>query len=240
MRDGIAELVVNSLSDIRDRKMLKMGFLAVLPNESDSLASFYEPIRKAVVHAFKTKPLTPTRSGTHASAPSLYRGPAKISKVLQDQDLSLLTSDKPPLWAANPPQQNQREDRFLDSLEIESWGWTELSYAFINNKQRDSLEAWIAQKDDAWMMSFYALLGEACEIHDESVYVQNVRIVRVEQNQSTKWSARYAKKKCPSVSVMEPTTLRKKKYSPENICLRNTKPSTWLFARSAQPNTMNL
>lgn len=185
LRDGIAELVVDSLSDIRDRKMLKMGFLAVLPNESDSLASFYEPIRKAVVHAFKTKPLTPTRSGTHASAPSLYRGPAKISKVLQDQDLSLLTSDKPPLWAANPPQQNQREDRFLDSLEIESWGWTELPYAFSDDDKVDSIEEWIAQKDDAWMMSFYELLGEACEIHDESVYVQNLRIVRVEQNQST-------------------------------------------------------
>lgn len=185
LRDGIAELVVDSLSDIRDRKMLKMGFLAVLPNESDSLASFYEPIRKAVVHAFKTKPLTPTRSGTHASAPSLYRGPAKIAEVLQDEDLSLLTNYEPPLWAANPPQQNQREGRFLDSLEIESWGWTELFCAFINNKQRNSLEAWIAQKDDVWMMSFYALLGEVGEHHDESVYVQNLRIVRVEQNQST-------------------------------------------------------
>ena len=184
LRDGIAELVVDSLSDIRDRKMLKMGFLAVLPNESDSLASFYEPIRKAVVHAFKTKPLTPTRSGTHAPSTSLYRGPAKISKVLQDQDLSLLTSDKPPLWAANPPQQNQREDRFLDSLEIASWGWTELPYAFSDDEKIESIEEWITQKDDAWMMSFYELLGEACEIHYAGVRVKNVRIVRVMQGQS--------------------------------------------------------
>jgi hypothetical protein len=186
LRNCIAELVVDSLTDIRDRGMLTMGFLAVLPNQTDSLSGFYEPIRAAVVGAFKAERFTPTRSGTHAPADGLYRGPAKIAEVLSDEDLSLLTICEPPLWAANPPQQNQREDRFLDSLEIDSWGWSELSSTIsqTGDDERETIEAWIAQKDDAWVLRFYALLGEACEEHSEYLYADDLRIVRIEVDQS--------------------------------------------------------
>ena len=185
LRDHIADLVVESLTDIRDRRMLTMGFLAVLPNQTDNLSTFYEPIREAIVRAFKYEPLTPTRSGTHAPATSLYRGPARIAEVLSDEDLSLLTNHEPPLWATNPPQQNQREDRFLDSLQIDSWGWSELSSALsaLDDDERGPIEDWIARKDDAWIMRFYALLGEACDVHDESVDVEGLRIIRVEAGQ---------------------------------------------------------
>ncbi len=181
LRDRIAELVVESLADIRDRGMLTMSFLAVLPNQMDNLSSFYEPIREAVVRAFRDEPLTPTRSGTHAPATVLYRGPARISEVLNDDDLSLLTNYKPALWAANPPQQNQREDRFLDSLKIDSWGWSELTSALstLDDDDREPIEEWISQKDDAWVMRFYALLGEACDVHCESVYAEGLHVVRV-------------------------------------------------------------
>lgn len=186
LRNCIAGLVVDSLTDIRDRGMLTMGFLAVLPNQTDSLSPFYEPIRAAVVCAFKEEPFTPTRSGTHAPADGLYRGPAKIAEVLNDEDLSLLTNFEPPLWAANPPQQNQREDRFLDSLKIDNWGWSELSstLSHLGDDERETIEAWVAQKDDAWVMRFYALLGEASEVHYESVYAEDLRIVRIEVDQS--------------------------------------------------------
>ncbi|HFO1353160.1 TPA: hypothetical protein ACHIU6_002222, partial [Pseudomonas aeruginosa] len=181
LRDCIADLVVESLTNIRDRRMLTMGFLAVLPNQMDNLSSFYEPIREAAVRAFRDEPHTPTKSGTHAPATALYRGPARISEVLNDDDLSLLTNHEPPLWAANPPQQNQREDRFLDSLKIDSWGWSELTSALsaLDDDERESIEDWISQKDDAWVMRFYALLGEACDAHYESVDAEGLRIVRV-------------------------------------------------------------
>jgi len=181
----IAKLVVDSFTDIRDRGMLTMGFLAVLPNQTDFLSPFYEPIRAAAVCAFKKESFTPTRSGTYAPAVGLYRGPAKIADVLNDDDLSLLTNFAPPLWTANPPQQNQREDRFLDSLEISNWGWSELS-TMLNHlgNMRETFETWIAQKDDAWVMRFYALLGEAAEEHYKFVYAEDLRVVRVEIGQS--------------------------------------------------------
>lgn len=199
LRNCIAGLVVDSLTDIRDRGMLTMGFLAVLPNQTDNLSPFYEPIRAAVVCAFKEQPLTPTRSRTHAPAAGLYRGPAKIAEVLNDEDLSLLTNFEPPLWAANPPQQNQREDRFLDSLDIGGFGWAELIEILSmpheitwadeqeeaeNREHKKRIESWIEGKEDAWIMRFYALLGEAYEVHDESVYAEDLRIVRIEGGQA--------------------------------------------------------
>jgi hypothetical protein len=188
LRDGIAELIVESLISIRNQGLLTIGFLAVLPNPSDNLAGsspFYEPIRKSIIQAFNVENLMPTRSGAHASIGRLYCGPNRIAEVLNDDDLSLLTSHAPPLWAANAPQKNQREDRFLDSLNIESWSWAELAYLISNvcdeedEDDQELIEAWISGKDDSWLLRFYALLGEASDSHYEDIDVSDLRIVRV-------------------------------------------------------------
>ena len=185
LRDSIADLVVESLADIRDRGMLTMGFITVLPIQIDSLSPFYEPIREAIVRAFKDEALVPTRSGSHAPATGLYRGPARIAEVLTDDDLSLLTHYEPPLWAANPPQLSQREDRFLDSLVIKNWGWTELvsQLSSRNEEEKKIVNDWLLAKDDAWLMRFYALLGEACETYNASLDVHELFIVRVTTEQ---------------------------------------------------------
>lgn len=187
LRDHLANLVVESFAAVRDQGMMNVGFLAVLPIPDDNLPTFYEPIRKAIVQAFQNEPLTPTRSGVHARKGELYRGPAKIADVLNDDDLSLLIKQGPPLWTANPPLQNQREDRFLKSLVITDWGWIELVKKInrLDEEERKRVENWIAQKDDAWLMRFYALLGEACGMHHQRVDVSGLRMVRVETDHGT-------------------------------------------------------
>lgn len=193
LRDRLAALVVKSLTVIRDRGMLTVAFLAVLPTPQDNLPGFYEPIREEIVEAFKSKALTPTKTGAHAPAGELYRGPARIQEVLDDDDLSLLTPHEAPLWAKNPPQENQREAHFLNSLEIEAWGWSELAEAVSkphihpfypqqlaeNAQHKNFIENWVTQKEDIWLLRFYALLGEANDTHGESVAVDDLRIIRV-------------------------------------------------------------
>lgn len=193
LRDHLANLVAESLLEIRDQGLLTVGFLATLPNSQDNLPAFYEPIRKAIVQAFKDEALTPTRSGSHAPATRLYRGPARIAEVLNDGDLSLLTNDEPALWAANPPQENQREARFLESLEIDAWGWNELAKSMskphphsylpqhhaANTQHKNLIENWIAPKEDAWLLRFYALLGEAFDIYNRKCVVDDLCIIRV-------------------------------------------------------------
>lgn len=162
LRDAIAELVVKSLSDIRKRNLLTMNFLSILPIPGDELSDYYEPIRKAIIKAFKEQALTPTKSGEYAPADALYRGPADISSLFSDDDLLLFTGFKTPLWAANAPQINQRDDKFLESLGIDKWSWGELYKLFHpNNKdETNKLENWIKRKDNAWLQRLYALLNE--------------------------------------------------------------------------------
>lgn len=202
LRDHLKNLAVESLADIRDRGMLDVSFLTVLPNPADNLPNFYEPIREAIVEAFCEQDLTPTRSGEHKPAGALYCGPAKIAEFLGDEGLSWLTNyelqswlngDEISLWAANAPQENQREDRFLQSLEIDKWGWRELAssfypphpYASQNNEYLENslhkrrIEYYISEMDDSKLMRFYALLGEASDAHDETIYIGDLRVVRV-------------------------------------------------------------
>ncbi len=70
-------------------------------------------------------------------------------------------------------------------LKIDSWGLSELTSALsaFDDDEREPIEDWISQKDDAWVMRFYALLGEACDEQDESVDAEGLRIVRVETSQ---------------------------------------------------------
>ncbi|MFZ2169251.1 MAG: hypothetical protein WAW61_06380, partial [Methylococcaceae bacterium] len=182
LRDRIAELVVESLSAIRDQGMLSMNFLALLPNPKDDLSAFYQPIRKAIVDAFTNKPLTPTKSGDYAPSRALYRGPSKISDVIGDKDLSKITGYKIPLWVANAPQRNQREDNFLDSLKINEWGFEQLSDIF-EPTEKEKTEKWLVRKDDKWMMRFYALLND-----DSNYYftAEDFPLVRVDSEEGVK------------------------------------------------------
>lgn len=178
--EQIALLAAESLHSIKSQGMLTVNFLAALPNPIDELPKFYEPIRKRVVGEFTEHALTPTKNGSHAQSTALYRGPSRISEVIDDDDLSVLTGFAPPLWAANPPQTSQREDRFLESLEIDAWGWNALGETFVwlSGEKRDAVESWLAEKDDRWMLRFYSVLGEAVESHFKKILQKRIRLVR--------------------------------------------------------------
>ncbi len=167
LRDALAQLTTEAMEDIRDRGLLTMSFLAVMPNKADGLPAFYQPIREALIEAFQEKNLLPTKSGSHQHAAGLYWGPSDISAVIDDDDLSLLTNFEPPLWAANAPQKGQREDKFLESLEIDDWGWEALKDAIFktrqNQEQKIEIETWLSGKADIWLMRFYALMDACCE-----------------------------------------------------------------------------
>ena len=187
LRDHISDLVIESMFSIRDAGLLTVNFLAVLPNTDDNLSRFYEPIRTKLIKAFREDALTPTKSRIHAPAMNLLRGPQKISNVLGDADLVELLDYEEPVWAANPSQQNQREDKFLGDLDIDEWGWQELADIFSswNNHIAENLASWIPQKDDTWVMRFYALLGEARDQQEEFLDIPEHPIIRVQHDDHT-------------------------------------------------------
>ena len=222
LRDHLAELIVESLTMIRDQGMLTMSFLAVLPNLKDELAEFYEPIRTKIVDAFNNNDLTPKKSGCYSPAKFLYRGLTKISDVILDSDLAVLLIDEHNKqeiygWVANLPPQHQRAESFLDNLSIKRLGFEQLltifgeelsslnkfcensfldeypsylrridrnnfiKYLSTNAYMKEDydehcnlfnleksfkdknkkIKLWLEQKNDDWLMSFYALLDES-------------------------------------------------------------------------------
>jgi hypothetical protein len=183
LRNHLADLIVESLSKIRDLGMLTVNFLSVLPILKDGLAPFYEPIRKAIILAFETESLTPTKNGHHAKSTMLYRGPAKMSDVINNEDLTILTGEEHDGWVVNAQQKNSREDDFIDSLNIAEFEFSELfdifemfdSSVFTNEYKNEEelvvrdfkkvrkykkIKTWFEQKNDKWIKRFYTLLNE--------------------------------------------------------------------------------
>jgi hypothetical protein len=161
LRDRLAKLVVKSLFEIRDQRFLTVDFLAVMPNSEDKLDDFYSPIRDAIIKAFREEKLTPTKNRSHAPAKLLYRSQASISKVIDEDGLSLFTQKSPPLWAANPKQLNQREDKFLESLGICRWEKENLFSELVSNdpEKKNKFQSWLSAKPDLWMTKFYEMLS---------------------------------------------------------------------------------
>lgn len=189
---ALAALAAESMQDIRDRGLLTVAALEALPINDDNLSPLYAPVRDQIFHAFKSKYLVPTKSGAHRMAKDLFRGPSDIVNLVYDEDLARLTGDKwdVPLWCANPPQVNQRADKFLDALRIEEWGWRQLSdalncgrMALLLDKdpaRAERLKAWLSEKDDAWLRRFYALLNDTVMRQYRTPDVSNLALVRVD------------------------------------------------------------
>ena len=189
---SLADLAAESMEDIRDRDLLSVAALEALPIDDDNLSPFYAPIKERISKAFKTKHLVPTKSGSHRPARELVRGPSDIVNLFGDDDLAIVSGNKgvSRLWCANPPQVNQRADRFLESIGIEAWGWRELRRALqcdrwflasIGDPTRPKrLESWLDAKDGAWLRRFYALLYDATTRQGEYLDVSDVALVRVD------------------------------------------------------------
>ena len=151
----LVELFRGSLPDIRDRGLLTVHFLSIMPNSKNDLGRKYESFKQAAVKAFRTTPLTPTKQGQHSRAERLLSGSADMIKVFSDADMKLLTGRSVPVWAANAPQKNSDADFFLQDLGIEHW--TAESLNEFHEDQLAILTRILQSKDKNWLIQFYQL-----------------------------------------------------------------------------------
>ncbi len=93
LRNHLAKLVAKSMHAIRDKGLLDVEFLAILPNNQDKLLPFYQPIQERLIEEFKKEQLVPMKQGEHAAASKCYRGSKNskdLSDLIQDEDLAML------------------------------------------------------------------------------------------------------------------------------------------------------
>ena len=187
LRDHLADLVSKSMTAIRDQGLLTVGFLATLPSDKDTFSEFYKSVMNRLVTTFREEKLTPMKQGGHAPAKSIFRGSARLSNLISDNDLATILgkNDSPPMWIANPPQRYQREDHFLSMLNISEWATKNLVNALPG--ESEPIPGWLSEKSDEWHQRLYAFLLE--ELGEENHLwwkVKSLRIVRLSNGDFSK------------------------------------------------------
>lgn len=169
LRDEISKLVLKSCFNMRDLGLLNVESMSVFPNNSDSLQPFYSKIRNTIIEAFQTNNLTPTKNKKFAPSTTLYTGPQRIIRLIDDNLLSFIIEQRPPLWAAQPSS-NQRSKDFFSNLNINIWGYEQLLKVFNGfyaTEKKEKFENYIANKENKWIFNLYHILYKALEEADK-------------------------------------------------------------------------
>ncbi len=159
LRDHLADLLAESMHEIRDQDLLNVRSLSLLPNDKDNLNEFYIPLMTRLVKEFKEQDLVPMKRGEYAAASGIFRGPRVLSDLINDDDMVKILGDNyiSPMWVANPSQLYQREDNFLSMLAIKEWSTSDFVEA-LNIMNDDFRTKWMQEKDEEWHQALYELL----------------------------------------------------------------------------------
>ncbi len=177
-------LLLEALTDMKERSYLGVTALAALPNSDDDLPDFSRPIRDAVVSAVQEHPLIPTSEDGHGRATKLARGAAAVRDLLDEKALAFLTENVFTGWAVNTAR-NERAEQFLRTAGVREWGLRELADAvsdrFGGYDPPEDGQEWLGRRRDSWMQQFYALLRKAVSEAEPAGWVlKQWQIVRLE------------------------------------------------------------
>ena len=182
-------LLGDILPYLRDNGLLNDQLLGVLPNESDSLRTFYRPLLEEIVERFQLEELVPTDDNRFSSSQRVLHGPSKLREVIRPAELMFLGQINSASWAKGTT--NNRADSFLKCLKIMKWGYEELlnalksKYLSYQAPGADNSK-WLADRSDEWLQSLYMLLGDALDKGEcDEWSIQHCSIVRIECNSIT-------------------------------------------------------
>lgn len=167
--EQLGRLAAKSLHDIKAQGLLDGEFLAVLPNNDDSLPDRYGCIRAAIIEEMRSSPLVPKYRGGHGPASQLLQARATLKSLLTQEDLAALFENGQRLsWAIGATQRNSNVDRFLNSLGITAWDveqfvehleqHTQPECVYRRFAYQPKLVDWVASHEDEWLQALYALL----------------------------------------------------------------------------------
>ena len=192
--EEIAQLLATSLTDLRDKGLVKRGFLEVLPNGNDDLAEHWRPVLDAVVATFRSEALLPAQGAGHVSAPQAVRGPADIRDLLGDEGLAILEGEEGLRWIAGG-MRNGRIDAFLATLQLRDWHYAEFLNAFQRMfshawdrreiEKKTSAKNWFDALPDERVQRVYLLLDAAAGVHKRHTTLAQVPFVRLENGTRT-------------------------------------------------------
>lgn len=188
--EQLAKLAAYALHEIKKLGLLTGEFLAVLPNDKDELPERYQCIRNAIIKEMKEQPLTPTYARGFAPATKLLQAPASMKRLLSDQDLTfLLERTDSPTWVVSVNQEHSAQDRFLKSLDIQTWReWSLVNCiskrarttTYRDEVNLNAIRKWLNLHSIEWHQLFYGLLHKYCEDEDDCYQLEDAQIIKLE------------------------------------------------------------
>ena len=171
-----AELLLDSLEQLRNDGLLPIDVTTILPNVEDVLNPFCEELRQLVFDGAKKRELVPIRNGGFAKADGVLIGDDGIPAHLTPSDVAFLSDEKERQWAAGT--RDSRARRFLASVRVDAWGYKELLDAaeqkfevYPSSKTGkdigDDAASWLKSRTVDFLREFYLLLQRAARRLDK-------------------------------------------------------------------------
>lgn len=154
IKNRIVDLLHSSLTKIREDNLLNMDFLKTLPNDEDDLganennSSNYEMFKR-VFDFFNDEAFTPMENGTYEPAKGKLRSKNRVGTLFTDEDMNILfNTENVAYWIKNPRQLNQRDDKFIQSLNCKDYNLNDLIDFYIKEKEKfDSIQESLKNKN---------------------------------------------------------------------------------------------
>lgn len=154
IKNKIVDLLHSSLTKIREDNLLNMDFLKSLPNDEDDLganennSSNYEMFKR-VFDFFNDESFTPMENGTYEPAKGKLRSKNRVGTLFTDQDMNILfNTENIAYWIKNPRQLNQRDDKFIQSLDCSNYNLNDFLDDYTREKNKyDEIEESLNNKD---------------------------------------------------------------------------------------------
>jgi len=170
-----AELVATSISEIRKMELLDVGYLNVLPIESESFimsdlnqdppAERFSPIFNKVKEVLGNEDVLPTNDGSYSNASNSVIGTGALRDLLNPVHLKLLTKKQNPVWLDERITKDRQPALFAylkNELGINEFDVSE----FARKINKEFLE----KQPEEWFSRFYSLLLDNRSLWKKSAF----------------------------------------------------------------------
>ena len=177
----IANLIADILPDIRDKGLLDIDFLNILPISEDDFPSdnkMFRPVYDAVLNKLKSdEKLLPANDGSYVSSKEALLGRGKgLIDLLNSEQLTLLLNKQNANWLDSNITENNPFglwDYFSKKLTIEVITPAKFAEYFSTE--------FIEEQNDEWVIKFYKFLCGRPELLKESGILRKKLIIRLEK-----------------------------------------------------------
>ena len=169
----IAILIAENIQSIKEKGLLDVDFLNLLPIDSTKTHSLYKSVFKHVQKELSTKQLLPTSNNGYANASNTLLAREKVLvSLLKERDFSQLFQQERKFWLSTEITVNKRKQLRNYLLKM---GIPEINMETFCKK---ITKEFIEKKTDEWIIQFYSYVTEKKALYRVKSYYETAGVLR--------------------------------------------------------------